>query len=255
MMDYRVSITSGESVRQNDDSMSILNPSEFKLWFDQIQTGRILIPDTNALMNRSFSGLSLVLGSHYFLNTFIRIPRLTVLEMERIANEEKSNSEKKRKVMQAAAELLFIKNNSGIFLPELKDRTFESFSRIAGNKFTDAWIRREVQEEIERETYGKDPHVIKKPTLVTVDLINALSANAEGIDVIYLSRAASDDFLPRAHTLEQVTQFLIRCSVLFEEIRVSINKEKFIIKGVWQGKTPSEWITDSIMMDKNSDSL
>ena len=173
--------------------------------------------------------------------------------MERIANEGKSNSEKKRKVMQAAAELLFIRNNSGIFLPELKERTFESFISIAGKKFTDAWIRREIKEQIEREEYGKDPHVIIKPMLVTVDLINALSANAEGIDVIYLSRLASDDFLPRSHTLEQVTQFLIRCSVLFEEIRVSINKEKFIIEGVWQGKTPSEWITDSIMV--NSDSL
>jgi hypothetical protein len=91
--------------------------------------------------------------------------------------------------------------------------------------------------------------MIKKPTLVTADLINALSANAEGIDVLYLSKSASDGFLPRAHTLEQMTQFLIRSSILFEEIKVSINKEEFIIKGIWEGKTTSEWITDTIMTE------
>jgi hypothetical protein len=186
-----------------------------------------------------------------FLNTYIRIPRLTVLEMERIANEAQGSSEeteKKRKVMHAATELLFIKQKGGIFLLELNDSTFESFSRVAGDKFTDSWIRREIHEEIGRQEYGREPQMIKKLTLVTADLINALSANAEGIDAIYISKSSSDGFLPRAHTLEQLTQFLIRCSVLFGEIRTTINKEEFDIKGMWEGKTTSEWITDSIMM-------
>ena len=74
-----------------------------------------MVPDTNALMNRSFSAFSFVLGHKPFLNTYIRIPRLTVFEMERIANEAKGSgedTEKKRKVMHAATELLFIKQNS-----------------------------------------------------------------------------------------------------------------------------------------------
>jgi hypothetical protein len=54
--------------------------------------------------------------------------------MERMANQDKTDQEKyseqKRKVMSAPAELLFIKENGGLLLPELDDQIFEAFSRI-----------------------------------------------------------------------------------------------------------------------------
>ena len=171
-----------------------------------------------------------------------------------MANQDKQDQEKyneqKRKVMSAAAELLFLKNNGALFLSELDDRIFESFSRIAGEHFADAWIRREVQGELSRLTYGIDAEKAKKLTLVTGDLINALSANSEGIDVLFFSRALTDTILPRSHTLDQITQFIILTSILFEELRVSINNENYTFSGVWEGKTPSEWIADTILILK-----
>ena len=43
--------------------------------------------------------------------------------------------------MSVAAELLFLKKNGAIFLPELEKETFEGFSRIANDQVTDSWIR------------------------------------------------------------------------------------------------------------------
>jgi hypothetical protein len=151
--------------------------------------------------------------------------------MERIANQEKHDQEKyneqKRKVMSAAAELVLLKQNGGLFLPELDDQTFEAFSRIAGEHFTDAWIRREIRREINRQTYDVDENKVKKVTLVTADMINGLSANAEGIDVLYFSRDGSNNVLPRSHNLDQIIQLIILTSILFEEMRILINDEVY----------------------------
>ena len=67
-----------------------------------------------------------------------------------------------------------------------------------------------------------------------------------GIDVLYLSRDESDLILPRSHRIDQVSQFIIISSILFEKLSIKINDKEFIIHGIWEGKTPSEWITDSI---------
>ncbi len=38
------------------------------------------------------------------------------------------------------------------YLPDLKNETFEAFSHIAKENETDSWIRREIHEEIKRDT-------------------------------------------------------------------------------------------------------
>jgi hypothetical protein len=81
IVDYRISLTTGKTNIQNDESMSILDVHEFTSWFNRIIKNRVLAPVTNALMNRSFSSLCFVLGKQYLQNLMVRIPRLSVLEM------------------------------------------------------------------------------------------------------------------------------------------------------------------------------
>jgi hypothetical protein len=66
-----------------DESMTILDVAEFTS--TRISTNRIIVLDTNTLFNRPFSGLGFILGKEYLTRLSVQIPRLTVLEMERIA--------------------------------------------------------------------------------------------------------------------------------------------------------------------------
>jgi hypothetical protein len=37
-------------------------------------------------------------------------------------------------------------------------------------------------------------------------------------------------------------------AIIFEEVNILINNKKFLFKGIWEGKTPLEWLTDSIQL-------
>jgi hypothetical protein len=45
-----------------------------------------------------------------------------------------------------------------------------------------------------------------------------------------------------------MTILIIMISILFEEVAVTINNEKLSLRGSWEGKTPLEWLTDSIRL-------
>jgi hypothetical protein len=62
IINYRISLTTNKTNIQKDESMSISVVDEFISWFNRIINNRILVPDTNALMNRSLSSLGFVLG-------------------------------------------------------------------------------------------------------------------------------------------------------------------------------------------------
>jgi hypothetical protein len=118
------------------------------------------------------------------------IPRLAILEIEQAANRANSDRDKSRKnlITSAVSEIQFLKQNGAQFLAELEKETFEAFSRIAKDQKTDSWIRREIREQIRKETIGKDSNKIKKVTMFTSDVINATAAIAENIDTIFISR-------------------------------------------------------------------
>jgi hypothetical protein len=61
----------------------------------------------------------------------------------------------------------------------------------------------------------------------------AISATAEGIDVLYLTRDESELILPRSHKIDQVSQFIIMSSILFEELNIKISGKEFTIQGIW----------------------
>lgn len=53
-------------------------------------------------------------------------------------------------------------------------------------KFSDAWIRIEAHQQVNKETYMIESTKVKRIRFVTSDLINALSAISEDLDTIFL---------------------------------------------------------------------
>lgn len=224
--------------------------SDFVSKFSNITKGRILIPDTNVIIDRYISSLRFTLGNDLIKKLSISIPRLAILEIERTANNAKSESdiEKRNKIISSAAELQFLKENGADLLPALEKETFEAFNRVAKDPLTDSWIRREVQEAIKKEQYLKESDKIRKLTLFTADLVNSLSAAAEGIDCIFISKVDYDKTSTRSSNLEQITQLIIMTAIFYREIRASINNRRFIFRGNWEGKTSLEWLRDTIRL-------
>ena len=70
-------------------------------------------------------------------------------------------------------------------MPELEKETFEGFSRIANDQVTDSWIRSPWKN---KKWSISNSDKVRKVTLLTADLINALSAIAEGIDTMFIFR-------------------------------------------------------------------
>jgi hypothetical protein len=232
----------------NDNSKSTHNAKEFILWFSKVTNNRILVLDTNAIMHRALSSLRFTIDADMIHRLTVYIPRLSVLEMERSANIQGRKAEEKRLIMSAAAELFFLKRSGAILLPQLEKETFEAFSHVANDQITDSWIRREIEQAIEKEEYLKEEDKIRRVTLFTADLINALSAIAEGIDTMFISLVDYDKTSTRSSSLEQIALLIIMTAIIFEEVNISINNKKFLFKGTWEGKTPLEWLTDSIRL-------
>jgi len=241
LYDLQISLT---DQKQNISSRITTRDTTFKDEFKKIMAERTLVLDTNAMINRSISSLEFFAQNNISENSTIMIPRLVVLEMERIANSssQQSNKQQKREVMMAYAELTMFKKNGATFLPELPRETLNDFTRISGGMSTDSWIRREIKDVAFQELTETNP---QKFTLVTSDLINALSADAEDLPTIYISKLPYSDILTNI-LRKQVIRFLLMLSVMFEEITLKINLKPFIFRGIWEGKTTSDWISDVI---------
>jgi len=146
--------------------------------------------------------------------------------------------------MLASHELLFLQQQGAQFLPELDAETFAGFSRMAGEKFSDAWIRTEAHQQVKKETYMIESTKVKRVTFVTSDLINALSAIAEDLDTIFLSRLAEHEKeLERTADVQKIARLVMISAVLFEEIRLSSPQKTYRIKGIWKGKSPTDWLS------------
>jgi hypothetical protein len=175
----------------------------------------------------------------------LKVPRLSLLEIERQFNASKDDSKrgekgkKRRLALYAARETLFLTTVGGEFLPELKEHTLEAFSRIAGEKFSDAWIRREVKEYWRMKTDGG---VSYHPLLfATCDLMNALAASAEGLAVVYLSRERERNSYTY-RDVGQVAELVTDLAVSFGRIQIG----NVAYEGAWEGKTIWQWEADCV---------
>jgi hypothetical protein len=82
--------------------------------------------------------------------------------------------------------------------------------------------------------------------MIISDVINATAAIAENIDTMFISKIDYEKTSTRSCNLLQMTILIIISCILFEEIEVTINDEKILLRGSWEGKTPLEWLTDCI---------
>lgn len=230
-----------------DESFTTHNAQGFTEWFQRLTEKRILILDTNSIINRSMSSLKFSFLKPISIS--IRIPRFVLLEIERAANKAKSSGKRVRRnfIVSSVAELDYLRKNGAIYLPELNNKKFEAFSRIAKDQKSDSWIRREIHEEIRSQNVlSPEKRIV---TLMTSDLINAIAANAEGIDTIFLSLIDYDIRSTRASNIEQVALFTFMNAILFTKIKLKFNdNDRFVIQGNWQGKTSLHWRSDSVRL-------
>ena len=249
LIHQQVALTHGKITEvELDESFTTHDAQGFTEHFQRMTEKRILIPDTNTILNRSISSLKFSFLTHIPLS--IRIPRFVLLEIERAANKAKSNGKRDRSnfIVSSVAELDYLRKLGATYLPELNNEKFEAFSRIAKDQKSDSWISREIHNEI-RSQNVLSPTEKRIVTLITSDLINALTAIAEGIDTIFLSLIDYDIRSTRASNIEQVALFTFMNAILFKKIRLKFDdNNRFIIQGNWQGKTSLHWRSDSVRL-------
>jgi len=217
-----------------------------------------LIPDTNFLRRHYCSNILLpLLGDGLFRKLKFSLPRLAILEIEAKYNLQKRNDKEKlrykekRLAFYTAREILFLREYGASLLPQLDPATLEGFSHIAGESFTDAWIRREVHNFKEQKVIPSSGHMTEKGDSViflTCDLMNALSAIAEDIPTLFFSRVNQEKFFMENHS--QLAELIIDLAVTFGKIKMSVDlpdgKKEFYLEGMWHGKTIPDWEKDTI---------
>jgi hypothetical protein len=235
-----------------------LSRSDFGRSFIALVDDKRIVPDTNALMNRSLSGICELIGINVMSGKTIGISRLSMLELERIAGqsgmpqEDEEKLQQKKAVMLAMSEVSYLLNCGGNILPELSLDILTGFGNYSGKGLMDAWIRREVRKyfldmaiDDERAREGNARLPKKKGTFLTSDLISAMAANVEGIDTIYLSYLDDREIDGGDITLRQLTRLIIGVSIMFDSIIVrSGSDQKFA--GFWTGKTHDDWFNERI---------
>ena len=149
-----------------------------------------------------------------------------------------------------------MRENGAELLPQqIEPRVMQSFSEIAGSGYTDAWIRREIHDFLEKLTSKNTQEHKVKAFFLTSDLLNAFAAIAEGIDTIYLWESSDKDESYEAN-YEKLGKFIVAMSVFFEHVSMQIQSNKttesYELTGVWSGKTIEDWKEDIVEMSKKA---
>lgn len=240
----RFSVTEENSSVEESNISTLSN--EFDSWFVKLTENKILIPDTNTILNRTLTSLSFMPQSELLQHIVFQIPRLVILEMERKANDSGNKKAiEKRKTFLGYAELMELKNFGAQPMKELEKDTLIGFSALSGTTHTDALIRREIAEA---KLLNSRSQTINDFTLITSDMVNSLSAIAEGINTIYVSKIPEWEDNIRKGKILQISKLLITTAVLFEKITISNNVKKFTIEGIWEGKNNSDWFEQRIFV-------
>jgi len=235
-------------------SKKLISDTDFEKWFNsQINNKRVFL-DTNVMLNHLFSALELAKDVSLVNSTF-EIPRLSILELERQANPKNKsknsssavfqNGLKKRKALLAFGELLNLISKGSQPMPELPLDTLTSFSNISGDGNTDAWIRREIKD---RKLFLTRMQVVTFPIFLTFDLVNSITAVAENIDTIYVSKIPNWEVNILKLNTKQVSTFIVLLSILFNEVSIVVNSKKSNLKGFWSGITTSDIVNKNIMV-------
>jgi hypothetical protein len=214
--------------------------------------------DTNIIMKNYCSNYLLKWLGDTFCRFRFRIPRLSILEIERISNEEISGNNregrerKKRLGLQATSEIMFLKKNCAELLPLSNKAIVTSFLEKAGNRAVDSWIRQEIFEFASLQGFNQI-------LFMTNDLANGLAAYSEGFDTCVFSRSSEQElFIEREgfSDTKMLAKFVKNISIAFGNVLMNVYsdgtnlKEVYEIQGIWSGKTPYDWVNRFIRFKK-----
>ena len=216
---------------------SATTDANLRSWFKSNLEKKELVVDTNIILDRVFSSLESI-GQDCLNSIKVKIPRLSILELESKTNRAKPKSVEKRECFLGYGELMYLKNKGAVPMSELNVETLTGFSKISGEQKTDSWIRREIKDAHHRALRAQ---VVKNYVLMTSDLVNSFSAVAEDIDTIHVSRINDWKNKIRRPTLIQVGRLINSLGVLLQNISIDINSKKFEVDGMREGKTIQDW--------------
>lgn len=207
------------------------------VWFKKITNAACLTPDTNVLLKRTLTSVILpkfATQDERFPNHWpftIAIPRLSILELEGIANGANSaNSRRtsKGECFMAFNEVRTLKESGAILTGPLSSDEISAFHR-AKYTFADALLREEVRK------FGSSKNA--RAIFLTRDMVSALAANSEDLDAIYMAPKNPEQLSLKDLGIAQVSELLIELATACSEITLNWNDGTVIrIQGVWSGK-------------------
>jgi hypothetical protein len=226
---------------------STKSPPNFRRWFlEAFDTTRYsfeIVPDTNVIIKHHLSQTIIPIMREYFPKPIaVKIPRIVILELERQGNEE-GKSWKRRLVLNAWNEILWLTDNGAKLMRELDVDLLGEFSSLSGARMADAWIRREVHADGTEGIVGSSP---RRPVFLTGDLMSAFAASAEGLDALYIS---TDTEMKYHCPLNRFADLVVAAAVFWEEIKLEFQtpKEVMTLQGIWEGKNISDWRDEAVL--------
>lgn len=215
--------------------------------------GGYIVPDTNIMYRCYYSNfLKLILSeiTGPYAVTRILIPRLLVLEIENKFNRSPERSKEKRIAYNSMGELHKIISDGGLFSSKIDYSLLREFSNVAGKKFADSFIRMEISKYHIDDYSSPSKYSFQHPiTFFTCDEMNAMAGSAEGLNCVYFYRSNR----LRKKNLD-IASIVYHTAIQFADCNFSIKTAKsekyFEVKGIWEGKSPSDWKMDSIMINE-----
>ena len=266
--------------------------NDYEGWFGHIfncfEGPVLLIPDTNILIYCYYSNYLKKMIDDSKNKASIELSRLTLMEIERQANDAKNRVEKTEDYLNSIKEdkdkqkedkdkqkedkdkqkaLKSLKDSKrtlrlrfqtmgeiveitkdGGKLFPYNDMLIKSFDKASGFSFADSWIRWEIQERMK---------VVRVSNLIflTSDLVSALMSRAENINTIYVYNTKEN-----RKKKNIIDNLIYTTSVLFENCKIEISGNytdkvrTFDLKSIWNGKSHEDWCKRKVDF-KYSDSI
>lgn len=210
-------------------------------WFRGITANAYLLPDTNILLKRTLSAVifpSFTDRKHVLSLPFrITIPRLSILELENLANTGQDNKDakvSKGECFMSFNEVRTLKRNGANLTDILAADVLGLFHSASGKKLIDILIRDEVRRFANsRQTSSMG----ERSLFVTRDMISALAANCEELSAIYIAPKYPENLSIDNIDLANLRELIIEVATSCGKVEFKWEDgEAFQIEGTWSGK-------------------
>ena len=210
-------------------------------WFRRITSEANLLPDTNILLKRTLSGVifpAFTLRNRRLSLPFrIVIPRLSILELENLANTGQDNTDvkvSKGECFMAFNEVRTLRANGANLADALHVDVLGLFHSASGKKLIDVLIRDEVRRFSESRQMSS---MIQRSIFVTRDMVSALAANCEELSAIYIAPKYPEEISLPIIELDKLRELIIEVATTCGKVELEWEDgETLKIEGIWSGK-------------------